>query len=184
MECNECKYRKKNKCDLKTDDAVRDVTARNQKLLYDISTADKPRFEDECGVEQKFKSQLNTFFDVLSVLYSIPMKGYFPVNGASEEQINAYIAYRGYRDIAYENCIQQIQMRILTLGRASCGFVGEFSSGKTSYLNTEVFGGDILPVSNMATTSIPTYIFPGRSNRVVLENMRVKNSAAVPMAAD
>lgn len=172
MICSECKYGKKKRCDVGTEEAVRDVVTKNNELLYSISTASNPRFEDEENLVQNFKDALNSFFDVMSVLYSIPMNGYFPEESASEEKIEDYMMYRRYRYIGYERCIQQVQMRILTLGRASCGFVGEFSSGKTSYLNAEVFGGDVLPVGVRSTTSIPTYIFPGRNDRIILENMR------------
>lgn len=173
MKCSECRYYgKKKMCDLGTDEAVREVVAKNNELLYEISTASKPRFEDTENVERKFRDAVNKFFDVMSVLYTIPMNGYFWEKGASKEKDEYRQYYHWYRNFGYERCIQQVQMRILTLGRASCGFVGEFSSGKSSYLNAEVFGEHWLPVGAGATTSIPTYIFSGRADRIVLENMR------------
>ncbi len=146
--------------------------AKNSELLYDISTADRPRFIDEENVEENFRKMLAMFFDVVSVLYTIPMNGYYPEDKATEENWKEYHLYQRYRHISYERCIQQAQMRILTLGRASCGFVGAFSSGKTSYLNTEVFGKEMLPVDKNASTSIPTYIFSGRNDKLIFENMR------------
>lgn len=168
--CSNCRYKKR--CALGTEDAVKEAIAKNDELLRNISTADKPRFEDEENVEWNFKEKLDMFFDVMSVLYAIPMNGYFPENDASEEKLAAYRFFHGYRHFSSEQCIRQAQMRILTLGRASCGFVGPYSSGKSSYLNAEVFGGDLLPVGVNATTSIPTYIFSGRRDQLVLENMR------------
>lgn len=168
--CEKCSRRRK--CEVGTEEAARKVVAQNKILLQEISTADIPRFTDEEDVEFIFREHLNAFFDVMSVLYTIPENGYFPENDASEEREDVYWQYRRYRRWAYKRSIQQAQMRILTLGRASCGFVGAYSSGKSSYLNKEVFGGKFLPEGAQATTSIPTYIFPGRSDKVILENMR------------
>ena len=50
-------------------------------------------------------------------------------------------------------------------GKKSIAFVGEFSAGKTTIVNTILGQKDLLAVSAEATTAIPTYIMGGESLR-------------------
>ena len=172
MKCAECLYRKK--CELNTPEALDKALADNRDMLAKICSASTPRFVDEDGLENGFKIKLDMLYDVMAVIYTVPMSEYMPTAGTEsfEEDRKRFQIYQHIKNATYKRCIQQANMRTLTLGRASCGFVGEYSSGKSSFLNAEVFKGSLLPVGIDKTTSIPTYIFSGWNDKLVYENMR------------
>lgn len=169
MKCEECYYRKRGKCELNTEAEVEQVRMENMKLLEDICKASTPRFVDEENLRDQFKARLDMFYDVGAVLYTLPMQEYLP--GDNEEDREKFANYEFLKRLTYDRCSRQAETRILTLGRASCGFVGEYSSGKSSCLNAEAFGDNLLPTSAGKTTSIPTYVFWGRKNLLIYENM-------------
>lgn len=46
--------------------------------------------------------------------------------------------------------------------------IGDFSSGKSTLINT-IIKRKLLKVAHAATTAVPTYIYRGKSNRVIVK---------------
>lgn len=174
MKCEECIFRKKCiKEGLGTEETVDRLIRDNRDMLEKICFAKTLRFEDDDGLLKAFKENLNMFYDVLAVIYTIPMSEYFPSpNDENEDNVLEFWRYQSLKTATLNRCINQANMRTLTLGRASCGFVGEFNSGKSSCINHVILKGDVLPTAAISCTSIPTYIFSSQHEKLIFENMR------------
>jgi len=139
-------------------DEIIKIFEKKEKILNEIFTAEPLKLDSHNEINNKILTLENFIFKEL--IPSIDKLNLFE----NEYEIFDHIR----REFEKYKMLNQKQW----LDKASvCAFIGKFSTGKSSIINTLLGRQRFLPVDLSPTTAVPTYIVHGYNNEVYFEDL-------------